>query len=41
LVVAYVFNGQPGEARHHQRRKALIEAIEEDLASQRPAVEES
>jgi CubicO group peptidase (beta-lactamase class C family) len=41
LVVAYVFNGQPGEARHHQRRKALIDAIEEDLANRQPAVEES
>jgi CubicO group peptidase (beta-lactamase class C family) len=41
LVVAYVFNGQPGEARHHERRKALIEAIEEDLAKRPAAVEES
>ena len=31
LVVAYAFNGQPGEARHHERRKKLLEAIEEDL----------
>jgi CubicO group peptidase (beta-lactamase class C family) len=32
LVVAYVFNGRPGEERHHGRRKALLAAIEEDLA---------
>jgi CubicO group peptidase (beta-lactamase class C family) len=32
LVVAYVFNGQPGEGRHHERRKKLLAAIEEDLA---------
>jgi CubicO group peptidase (beta-lactamase class C family) len=31
LVVAYVFNGQPGEGKHHERRKALIEAVFEDL----------
>ena len=33
LVVAYVFNGQPGEARHHERRKALVAAIYEDSGS--------
>jgi CubicO group peptidase (beta-lactamase class C family) len=33
LVVAYVFNGQPGEERHHHRRKQLLDAIEEDLAA--------
>lgn len=31
LVVAYAFNGQPGEAKHHERRKALVTAIDEDL----------
>ena len=31
LVVAYVFNGMPGEDRHHERRKSLLAAIEEDL----------
>ena len=34
LVVAYVFNGQPGEARHHERRKALVTAVYEDLEGQ-------
>ena len=31
LVVAYVFNGMPGEARHHERRKELVAAVYEDL----------
>ncbi len=31
LVVAYVFNGRPGEERHHERRKMLLEALFEDL----------
>jgi CubicO group peptidase (beta-lactamase class C family) len=31
LVVAYVFDGMPGEDRHHARRKSLLAAIEEDL----------
>jgi CubicO group peptidase (beta-lactamase class C family) len=31
LVVAYVFNGQPGEERHHERRKAVVEAVYDDL----------
>lgn len=31
LVVAYVFNGRPGEARHHARRKELLEAVYVDL----------
>ncbi len=31
LVVAYVFNGRPGEERHHARRKALLEAVYADL----------
>lgn len=31
LVVAYVFNGQPGEARHDVRRRALIEAVYTDV----------
>jgi CubicO group peptidase (beta-lactamase class C family) len=32
LVVAYLLNGQPGEERHHQRRKELLGAIEADLS---------
>ena len=31
LVVAYVFNGRPGEERHHLRRKALVKAVYEDI----------
>ncbi len=31
LVVAYVFNGQPGEARHDERRKGVVEAVYGDL----------
>jgi CubicO group peptidase (beta-lactamase class C family) len=31
LVVALVFNGKPGEARHHARRGAVLRAIYEDL----------
>lgn len=31
LVVAYVFNGRPGEARHHGRRKLLLDAVGADL----------
>ena len=32
LVVAYLFNCQPGEDRHHQRRKALLAALYGDLS---------
>ena len=31
LVVAYVFNGRPGEAKHNERRKGLMLAIRDDL----------
>ena len=31
LVVAYVFNGRPGEARHHARRNLLLEAVVADM----------
>jgi len=31
LVVAFVFNGKPGETKHHERRGALMRAIYEDL----------
>jgi CubicO group peptidase (beta-lactamase class C family) len=31
LVAAYVFNGRPGEEKHHERRRALLEAVEKDL----------
>ncbi len=31
LVVAYVFNGMPGEVKHQQRLQALNTAIYEDL----------
>ena len=36
IVVAYAFNGRPGEAKHHERRRALLEAVEEDLANATP-----
>jgi CubicO group peptidase (beta-lactamase class C family) len=32
LVVAYLFNGQPGEPQHHDRRKALLAALYDDLS---------
>lgn len=31
LVVAFVFNGMPGEPQHNRRSKALVEAIYSDL----------
>jgi CubicO group peptidase (beta-lactamase class C family) len=31
LVVAYAFNGRPGEGKHHERRRTLLEAVEKDL----------
>ena len=34
LVVAYVFNGRPGEARHHERRRRMLEAVDADLMLQ-------
>ena len=34
LVVAYVFNGRPGEERHHERRKMMLEAVDADLMLQ-------
>jgi CubicO group peptidase (beta-lactamase class C family) len=32
LVIAYAFSGMCGEINHHERRKKLIAAIEEDLS---------
>jgi CubicO group peptidase (beta-lactamase class C family) len=38
LVVAYVFNGRPGEGQHQRRAKQLNDAISRDLANfRRPA----
>jgi CubicO group peptidase (beta-lactamase class C family) len=33
LIVAYLFNAQPGEERHHERRKALLATLSQDLKS--------